>query len=861
MERAVMEETQLPRASSEKTERGVGKEKQRRIGEKEQLVCASVVDTDILATDVLATGAAELLCAILEIKDKVDFFRPYLEQLEATLESVMPVIEDWRRSELEQGDHQRSDFSQLVEKLRKGEEVVRKCPKVHSWNVIQKIRYLIKLGKLDEYIRGFFNLELQVDIWRHNNQLLFDVQQVLTKVEGLGVQQGGRGGSVGIGSKRLCAVPGLPDRVVGFDVPLRELKMELLRKDVMVLGLCGPGGCGKSTLAAMLCRDEQIRGTFENILFFTVSSTPDLKVIVKTLFEHIGGQVLESDLSDEDAIKHLQYLLKERVPKPLLLVVDDVWEEPVIEKLFFRIEGYKLLVTSREVFKIFNAKYHSKYLLGTLSEQDAMILFRHAALPQDGDEHYVPDDDFLKEIVKCCDGFPLAIKVIAKSLCGQPAREWQRVARKLSEGSSILDFNKYLLERLATSLDSLDSLVLECFLDLGSFPEEQRIPASCLIDIWVELYELDDEDDAYATLLELASRNLVDLVGSPRKNAGRIDGGFNGLFVTQHKLLRELAINQSRQQSGDRSRQRIERLIMGVREKEGLHRSWGIQEHQQLNAKLVSVDTGEMCSKSWCDMHLPEVEVLILNFSARKYTLPPFMKKMEKLKVLIIVNYGRNHAELSDLTTLSYLAYVKRIRLEKVLIPSLHKLETPLTNLQKISLYMCEVGQALRNCTINASKMLPNLVEINIDHCDDLVELPPWICDIVCLQKLSITNCHNFFALLEGIGCITDLELLSLHACTGLSRLPDSIGGLQKLRFLDISDCSKIEMLPDGLCKLHCLRKLDMRHCSELKQLSPRATELVHLKEVICDEHLSSLWEPLQVYLPNLKVSLKTTSI
>ncbi|XP_043709008.1 probable disease resistance protein At5g66900 [Telopea speciosissima] len=776
--------------------------------------------------------AGDLLCAILEIKDKPNLFRSYLEQLEGTLKSVMPVIEDWRRSKLKLEKRQRSNFAKLSEKLRNTVEVVRKCPKVHCWNFIQKIRYSVKLGKLDEYMTGFFNLELKTDIWRDNKQLLLDFQQVLKKVEGLSLNQGGSRGSFRNGSKGLYAVPRLPDPVVGFDVPLRELKMELLKEDVKLLGLCGPGGCGKSTLAAMLSKDKEVQGTFKNILFLTVSSTPNLKVIVKTLLEQIGGQVPESDLSDEDAIKQLQYLLKERMPKPMMLVLDDVWDESVVDKLSFSIEGYKLLVTSRELFKIYDDKYHAKYLLGTLSEQDAINIFRHAALLQDGNENYLPDDDLLNEIVRCCDGFPLAIKVIAKSLCGQPAREWQRVARKLSEGSSILDFNKYLLERLATSLDSLDPLILECFLDLGSFREDERIPASVLIDIWVELYELDDEDDAYVNLLELASRSLVDLVESTGKNAGKIDDGFDGLFVTQHKLLRELAIYKNRQQSDDQSRQRIKRrLTIDKREKEGHPRSLRKQEHhQQLNAHLVSVHTDEMCSKSWNDMHLPEVEVLNLNFSASKYTLPPLMEKMEKLKVLIIVNYGRNHAKLSDLTPLNYLGYLKRIRLEKVLVPSLHKLETPMINLQKISLSMCEVGETLRDCTINVSEMLPVLVEINIDYCEDLVELPPWICDIAGLQKLSLTNCHRLFALPDGIGCLTNLELLRLHACKGLSSLPDSVGGLQKLRSFDISDCS------------------------ELKELPPCATKLVHLKEVICDENTSKLWESLQVNLPYLKI-------
>ena len=50
-------------------------------------------------------------------------------------------------------------------------------------------------------------------------------------------------------------------------------------------------------------------------------------------------------------------------------------------------------------------------------------------------------------------------------------------------------------------------------MDLGSFPEDQKIPAAAFIDMWAELYEL-DEVQAIASLLELTNRNLASLVMS-----------------------------------------------------------------------------------------------------------------------------------------------------------------------------------------------------------------------------------------------------------------------------------------------------------------------------------------------------------
>ena len=78
--------------------------------------------------------------------------------------------------------------------------------------------------------------------------------------------------------------------------------------------------------------------------------------------------------------------------------------------------------------------------------------------------------------------------------------------------------------------------------------------------------------------------------------------------------------------------------------------------------------------------------------------------------------------------------------------------------------------------------MLPNLREINLDSCNDLVGLPEWLCDLEQLRKLSISNCHKPSELPEGIGRLENLQLLRHHACTKLLEFPETIGSLQKLR-------------------------------------------------------------------------------
>ena len=96
----------------------------------------------------------------------------------------------------------------------------------------------------------------------------------------------------------------------------------------------------------------------------------------------------------------------------------------------------------------------------------------------------------------------------------------------------------------------------------------------------------------------------------------------------------------------------------------------------------------ELFLSSWCNIQAPKVEVLILNFQTQNYSLPDFMFKMDKLKVLMITNCGYFPAELRNFQLFKSLPNLKTIRLEKVSIPSLCKTLVLLKSLKKISLFV-----------------------------------------------------------------------------------------------------------------------------------------------------------------------------
>ncbi|KAK2998199.1 hypothetical protein RJ639_024034 [Escallonia herrerae] len=750
---------------------------------------------------------AELQTFVIDVAVKNIYFKSELESLKETLQSIEPNFRDIEKYNKVLDRAEKTEA--FIDLLNKGKKLVQRCSTIGSWNVVNKYRYSDKLNEYNADLGRFCQVKVQLE-------QLGDIKEILVKVNRVNdVLDHAMGGSFvgGFGEDRE-----LMDRVFGLDLPLVELKEMVLLKDSSVVLLSAPGGCGKTTLAKLLCRDPKIQGIYKkNIFFVTVSKMASITIIVQNQFQTKSGKGQYE--KEDEALMQLKCFLEKKRNR-------------------FNIEGFKILVTSRSVLPSIN---RFTYRLNPLNEQDAMSLFDHSAFPADSKSSYVPYPEIVKKIVENCNGFPLALIVVGQSLCGRPEVTWKITLDKWSKGQSILDSSSDLLDKLQTSVDALDEIkdkpdLKNCYLDLGSFPEDQRIPAIALHDMWVELYNLDEEDMyTYEYLEELAMRNLVNLVPTSI-GASNLHDYCNGQYVTQHDLLRELAIYLSNQEPIELRK----RVILEITDNK-LPKWWVEKGQEPINARLLSISTDEAFSLSLDSIQVPKVEVLILNSRTKNYSLPLFVQEPGQLKVLIIANYGGCPAELNNFSEVDYLSNLKRIRFEHVSISSLSTSLVKLSKLQKMSLIMCEIGKAFENC-IN---MFPDLVEIEIAYCADLVGFPVELCNIGRLKKLSITECNELSALPEALGALTSLEVLRLHSCTKLERLPESIGNLHKLKSLDISDCVSLSKMPVRMGELCDLRTLCMSGCWGLSELPHSIEDLHQPLKVICDDQNANLWRLL----------------
>ncbi|KAI9165155.1 hypothetical protein LWI28_008759 [Acer negundo] len=783
-----------------------------------------------MADTVLGTVFAELLKVVTNVISKSLKYETELEKLKSTLESITPLIQEIETLNIALNIPVQQT-AKLKEELIKGTELVRKCSEVKC-SCFKRVNYSDKLIKLNQSVERICRVDMLTQLIRDNKKILAeenkqtemikDNKKILEQVEERGVNMqtdnkkilvrvnatlsilrrnemvGGNRGEI----DELCSVPEPPEITPGLDASLEELRKELVKDNGMqVIVVTAPGGYGKTTLVKKLCTDDEVKDKFkENIFFVTVSKTPDVKFIIQRILQHMKKEV-PTFQTEEAAINDLERFLKSIRQKAILLVLDDVWSESLVQKFKFNLPNYKILVTSRSVFPQFS----SGHKLKPLNDEAAMILFRSSVTPQDGKLTYF-NENLANKILRVCKGSPLALTVVGKFLCGEPAAVWQSKVKEWDRGESIFISGTELLICLQSSLNALDDKVKECYLDLGSFPQDQWTPLTALIDMWIELHEwVEDSLSAIKYLHELSKRNLVNLVIA-RKHAS------DDHFFMHHDILRDLIVYQSMSEPIEQTK----RLIIDISGNQ-FPKWWSEQKQNPIHARLLSISTDETFSSGWYELNAPEVEVIVLNVRTNKYALPNFMCNMSKLKVVIVSNiYGFLPAELSNFSLLGsdIVSNLKRIRLEHVSIPSF---DVQMKNLQKISLFMCNVGQAFTNSNCQISDSFPNLLEFEIDYCNDLEELPGGLCDIVSLKKLKITECFKLSTLPEEIGKLVKLEELRLASCTALKELPEMVTKLSKLKLIDISGCLSITKLPTQIGKLCSLEMLGMGGCSSFE--------------------------------------------
>ncbi|XP_004308875.1 PREDICTED: putative disease resistance protein RGA3-like [Fragaria vesca subsp. vesca] len=253
----------------------------------------------------------------------------------------------------------------------------------------------------------------------------------------------------------------------------------------LIIPIVGMGGMGKTTLAQLVYNDEDVKSYFDSRIWVCVSDPFEEIKIAKAIIEGLDRNSTSNELQ---TLTQCIYKLLEG--KRFLLVLDDVWNptrsqwEELIKPLQKGAMGSRVLVTTRNenVATLMKAKTQM-ILLKELSEVFCLSLFYNSA---DMDESSVSKEfkDIGLEIVKRCDGLPLAAKTLGSLMRNKKTiHEWETVLK--SEIWALKEMQQDVFRPLLLSYHDLTLATKRCLLYCAIFPKDYVYNKNHLIELWM----------------------------------------------------------------------------------------------------------------------------------------------------------------------------------------------------------------------------------------------------------------------------------------------------------------------------------------------------------------------------------------
>ncbi|EOY12805.1 LRR and NB-ARC domains-containing disease resistance protein, putative [Theobroma cacao] len=490
------------------------------------------------------------------------------------------------------------------------------------------------------------------------------------------------------------------------EINVKEQIWEYLMGDeVAMIGVCGMGGIGKTTIMKHINNQLLKEAPFDKVIWVTVSK--ELNVV--KLQEDIASACDMKHLLPKNELERATKLMDILKTKRYVLILDDVWKQFSLLQMGIpepRHDGSKLVITSRSIDVCLSMG--CKVLkVQPLSKEESLNLFlNHVG-------HGVLEDPALKEIVKLvvdqCSGLPLAIVTIAGSMKGvDDVREWRNALYELCERvKSVRGLDTEIFKCLMFSYDRLgDSKIQNCFLYCSLYPEDYTIERSMLIEKWIDEGLVDEcgcrqamQDRGHSILNKLENNCLL-------------EKGVHSRGVKMHDVLRDMAL--SLKKANPRF---MVKAGMKLKELPCEHEWTADLEKVSLMHNSISEIPPGISPK--CE----SLSTLLVQGNHKMERISePFFKHMPGLKVLDL-----SYTDIRYLpNSISYLENLEALVLRSCLklrhVPSLAKLRS----LRKLDLYYTAIEEVP-----HGMEMLTNLTYLALDS-ENVKELPMGI-----LPKLS----------------------------------------------------------------------------------------------------------------------------
>ncbi|XVF88827.1 hypothetical protein PTKIN_Ptkin19aG0082500 [Pterospermum kingtungense] len=641
------------------------------------------------------------------------------------------------------------------------------------------------------------------------------------------------------------------ERCVGLESTVERVWTSIEDENVRIIGLCGKGGVGKTTLLKKISNEFLERSHDFDVIWVAV---PREEGYMGKVQEVIRKKLRISDVewnecSDEDEKGALIFNVLNG--KKFVLMLDNVWEQFDLEGRFLSRNDHqnqsKVIFTARSLSLFFDMEAQVTIEVQCLPPEQALSLFRmtvgESILNSDPD---IPE--LANTLARRCGGLPLALLTVARAMaCRKNLSEWRHTVQLLHKNpSEIARMGGYVFPLLKLSYDSLDAVAQKCFLYFSIFPEDYNIKIDEVIDLWIGEGFLDGTDPCDRGVFIVGTLKLACLLESDESNQ----------CVRMHDILRHMALWLAREQGKNKNKV-LAAKIGKITDQELV--KWGEATWIFLfggGGSNLKINYSPSCRY---------LSTLVLRDAQLESFPSGFFDSMPALKVLDLSgNQG-----LVDLP--SGIRHVKNLQYLNLSSTSIARLPDSLGDLNKLR---CLLLDYTKNLKWIPKEVIANLITLQVyskidgvTEYSSFAEVVPYdefgLLEVLeglnDIKKIGITifTAPSLEKILKSNKLRNCIRKLTLVGCTGLVSL--NFGeDLSNLERLELFHCGSVkEFKISGQCKLGNLRKVHIGVCPLLLNLDflSYATKLESLTIFDCESMKTITWAKAFPQLKTISLS------